>query len=136
MKKLRSRVPKVLLVPLLLLVSIVGLQSPAYAGCQSVSFTFIGYQSGNYSKSCSGRYYPGVDIMGFRATGWSGYFTYTCGRDVPIQHCSAGYHEFCDWDSANLPTYRWFDGERIVTRQLHFIITELYLNATRPSRCN
>ena len=51
--------------------------------------------------------------------------------------CSGGYREFCDWDYVQWPQHRIFDpvSGTYIYVQVHYALEQVYLNATRPTRC-
>jgi hypothetical protein len=125
---------RLLLIPLLLLGTIFAIQSPAYAGCQSNSFTFELNPSGTLPYACSGNYAPNRSIVGFSANAWSGYFigscTNVCGG---IPHTTY----FCDGQYVHMnpvQIYDPFEGFWYWVQPVYFVET-LYLSATKASWC-
>ena len=124
---MKVRLLRLLVVLSVLTGSVAIVQSPAYAMCQTVSFTFYGIGS----WSCSGEYRPSGTASGYRSTGWGGSFVY---RAVEPLCCGVWTErKFCDWQDVTFPT-QW-DGENGVWRQIRVEIDFLYLSPTRPSWC-
>jgi hypothetical protein len=140
MQRVKRRVLQALLVPLLLIGSVVAVQSPAQAVCavEGRHIAFLGYNVPDYTRNCSGLHDGlGWPFEGFRARYWSGWFSYSCPPDTPLGCTGGGVHEFCDWDYVQWPEHRVYDpiSGTYIYLQVHFSLDELYLNATKPARC-
>lgn len=129
----KTRLAKLLVVPLVAFGGVVAVQSPAFAGCQAVSFTFKGNPQ---SWSCSGTFTPsGIPVYGYRSTGWGGYFVYQ-GVE-PVFGPPDQIHYFCDQEDVTLPVVEvpGWPPEPNQWVQVEISVSTLYLAATRPSWC-
>jgi hypothetical protein len=144
MQKVKRRVLQALAVPLLLIGSLVALQSPAQAAVcapegRHVAFLPLNGAGAEFQRNCSGEHRGnGFLFQGYRGRYWSGWFSYSCPPNLPIgTNCSGGSRTFCDWAYVDFPTTRVWDPftGTYYTYQVHYALDALYLNATKPASC-